>query len=144
MLTENLLVDIRKDNALTIRAIADILGVSKSTYSRWETGEKIIPTEHLVMYCNYFKVSMDFVFGLDRKNNYKLLVHSANIVANNLKEFRKKFKLTQVDVATFLNSNQSAISSYEKAKVVPQTLYIYSLARNFNISMDSFFIKYEN
>ena len=34
--------------------LAEILGVSKSTYGRWETDEAIIPLFHLNNLCNYF------------------------------------------------------------------------------------------
>ena len=61
---------LRKKKELSQREMATILNVSKSTYARWETGEKIIPLKHLLNYCNYFNVTIDYVLGLSKENDF--------------------------------------------------------------------------
>ena len=51
---------LRNKKDLTQREMAKILNISKSTYARWETQEEIIPLRHLVNFCNYFKVTIDY------------------------------------------------------------------------------------
>ncbi len=50
--------------------MAKILNVSKSTYARLETQEEIIPLIHLIDFCNYFHVTMNFVLGLSSRNEF--------------------------------------------------------------------------
>ena len=118
------LAKIRYKKDLSQREVAKILRVSKSTYARWETGEQVIPLPHLNDFCHFFKVSFDYVIGLDENSHY------------NLKFIRKKNKLTQKDLALILNTSQSTISSYEQGKTLVLTAFLYSVCREFSISAD--------
>ena len=64
---------IREKKELSQREVAKILHVSKSTYARWETGEQVIPLNHLNDFCKYFKVTMDYVLNLSNQNNFRIL-----------------------------------------------------------------------
>lgn len=131
---------LRKKKDLTQRQLAKILNVSKSTYARWETNEEIIPLWHLIKFCNYFKVSMDFVLGLNNKNYYIKYNYTKpldkKMIGNNIKSIRKKNKLTQADLAKLLNTSQSTISAYESGKTLVLTIFVYSLSKQFNIPID--------
>lgn len=56
--------DIREDNDKTQQDIANIINVGLTTYRRWETGERTIPTNYLVILALYYKVSTDYLLGL--------------------------------------------------------------------------------
>ena len=58
------------------------------------------------------------------------------IIGKNIKLIRKKFQLTQKELAKVINTSQSTISSYEKGKTLVLTVFIYNLALNFNLSVD--------
>ena len=109
------LIEIREDNNLSQRDLVSILNVSKSTYARWETQEQIIPLNRLVDFCNYFKVSMDYALNLSNENKYKKPIDSLDrkLIGNNIKLIRKKFSLTQQNLADLLNTSHSTISAYE-------------------------------
>ena len=62
--------DLRDEHELNQIKTAALMGVSKSTYARWETDEAIIPLRHLNDLCNYFNVSMDYITGFSKKRNY--------------------------------------------------------------------------
>ncbi len=130
----------RNDNDLSQRELAKILNVSKSTYARWETQEEIIPLKHLAKYCNYFHLSMDYILGLSKENNFKnydyTKVIDKVIIGKNIKNLRKKYNLTQRDFASFLNTSQSTVSAYESGKTLVLTAFLYSLAKEFNSSVD--------
>ena len=119
------LIDIREENELTQRKIAELLCVSKSTYARWETLEKIIPLKHLNNVCNKFNTSMDFILKID-----KLLA------GKRLKKIRLDNKLTQNNLANMLNTTHSTISGYENGKTFILTSFAYELCKKYNISMD--------
>lgn len=81
------LIFMRDNLDLSQRQIADKIGVSKSTYARWETGEKIIPLIHLINLCNLTNISLDYAIGLsDKKDkiNNKIILNK-DLIGNNLK-----------------------------------------------------------
>ena len=131
---------IREKKELSQREVAKILHVSKSTYARWETGEQVIPLIHLNNFCKYFKVTMDYVLNLSNQNNFNNNIYNQeinkNIIGKNIKLVRKKYQLTQKELAKAINTSQSTISSYEKGKTLVLTVFIYNLALNFNLSVD--------
>ncbi len=134
------LVLLRKKKELSQREMANILNVSKSTYARWETGEEIIPLKHFTKFCNYFNVSMNYVLGLSKKNdfdkyNYNIKISKEHI-GNNIKLLRKKNNLSQIDLAKIFNTSQSTISAYENGKTLILTIFAYQIAKKFNISID--------
>lgn len=131
---------IREKKELSQREVAKILHVSKSTYARWETGEQVIPLIRLNDFCKYFKVTMDYVLNLSNQNNFNNNIYNQeinkNIIGKNIKLVRKKYQLTQKELAKAINTSQSTISSYEKGKTLVLTVFIYNLALNFNLSVD--------
>ena len=132
------LIEIREDNNLSQRDLASILNVSKSTYARWETQEQIIPLNRLVDFCNYFKVSMDYALNLSNENKYKKPISSLDrkLIGNNIKLIRKKFSLTQQNLADLLNTSHSTISAYEAGKTLILTIFTYQICLKYNISLD--------
>ena len=132
------LIDIREENELTQRKVAEILNISKSTYSRWETQEKIIPLKHLNNMCNKFNTSMDFIL---RINNSIIKYQNINeidksLVGKRLKKVRIDNNLTQDMLANILNTTHSTISGYENGKTLILTSFAYQICKNYNISMD--------
>ena len=59
--------DLREDNDKTQQEIADILGTSQTMYARYERGANELPIRHLITLCRYYKVSADYILGLDKK-----------------------------------------------------------------------------
>jgi len=62
----------------------------------------------------------------------------------NLKEIRKKHKLTQTEVANFLNTSQQTYSDYEKEKTQPSIEMLIKLSQLFNTSIDNLIKENEN
>lgn len=59
--------DLREDKDLTQMQIANILGMSQTGYSKYETGENDLPTQILIKLSDYYDVSIDYL--LDRTDN---------------------------------------------------------------------------
>lgn len=53
------LAELRKSKHLTQQQLAEILGVTNKTISRWETGTYMPPVEMLVCLSDYFHVSIN-------------------------------------------------------------------------------------
>jgi transcriptional regulator with XRE-family HTH domain len=57
------LKELRIQNDLKLQDIADYLGVSKPTVSRFETGEREPSFENLIKLADFYKVSTDYLLG---------------------------------------------------------------------------------
>lgn len=132
------LKNLRENNDLTQRQIALKLNVSKSTYNRWETGETFIPLKHLNNLCNFYNLSMDYIVNLSNNKNYDNVKNEINkkIIGKRIFYLRKKFNLSQNDLAKLLNTSHSTISAYENGKTLILTVFAYSIATKFNVSLD--------
>ena len=132
------LKELRTSELLTQKDIANTLSISRSTYKDYELQIKIIPINHLNNICNYFHISIDYLFGLssikqyqNQKDNF-----SYDIFSNRLKELRKEKKLTQENLANLLNTTHSVVSDYENKKKIIATPFLYTICKKYNISAD--------
>lgn len=130
--------DLRDEHDLNQVKTAKLMGVSKSTYARWETDEAIIPLIHLNDLCNYFNVSMDYITGFSNKKNYDIVNKKLNkaLIGKRLKEFRKSHNLTQEKLAKEINTSHSTISGYEHGKNMILTAFAYNIAKRYKVSLD--------
>ncbi len=56
--------DLREDADLTQQQVADVLHVSQTTYSRYESGALDIPSQALVQLAKFYKTSVDYLLDL--------------------------------------------------------------------------------
>lgn len=131
------LKEIREERNLTQREVADALEVERSTYAGWETGKDTIPLRRLNKLSDYYKISVDYMTGLSNvTSSYRVIDLDAKVIGQNLKEFRKERNLVQKDIFLFLNTTSSTYSAYETGKVLIKTDFLYSICKNYNVSMD--------
>ena len=118
--------------------IANELKVDRSTYAGWETGKDTIPLRKLYELSNYYKISIDYITGLSKKNNYIYSGDSIDLnrVAKNLKKLRIDNNLKQRDIFNMLNIASSSYSVYETGQTLIQTSFIYQIAKKYNSSID--------
>ncbi len=63
--------DLREDADLTQTQVANILGMSQTGYSKYETGENDIPSSVLIRLSRFYKTSVDYLLGeTDEKRPY--------------------------------------------------------------------------
>ena len=55
--------DLREDRDLTQKQVAQMLGMSQTGYSKYETGENDIPTQVLIKLADFYKTSIDYLLG---------------------------------------------------------------------------------
>lgn len=120
----------RENLELKQKEIADILGVTFSTVSGWETGKDTIPLKQLIKFANKFNLSLDYLFGLRQNNEIlKPLEIDLKIIGKNLRNIRIKHKKTQSQIAKILNTSQSAYAHYENGIYLIPTSFLYSLSK---------------
>ncbi|MDD3232181.1 MAG: helix-turn-helix domain-containing protein [Clostridia bacterium] len=59
------------------------------------------------------------------------------VVANNIIKYRKRAKLTQVELAEKLNYSDKAISKWERGDSLPDIAVLNDIAKLFNVTLDS-------
>ncbi len=57
--------DLREDHDKTQYDIANVLGTSQTMYARYERGANELPIRHLLTLCRYYRVSADYILGLN-------------------------------------------------------------------------------
>ena len=130
--------EIRENAGLKQKDIAEVMGVSKGSYSMWECGTDTIPLKRLNQFCNYFNVSIDYVVGFNNKKKYANQKPDIKIkiTGENLKKIRLKKGLTQVQISSELKINQPTWNRYENAKNLILTTTLYELAKKYHYSID--------
>ena len=59
--------DLREDHDLTQKQVAQILGMSQTGYSKYESGENDIPTAVLIKLADLYKTTTDYLLGRSDK-----------------------------------------------------------------------------
>lgn len=131
---------IRQRKDYTQNKLANILNVKRSAYSLWEIGVNIIPLEKLLLFSNFFNISMDYLCDMtdDKKILFPHKTLDKKEVGHKIKITRKELKMTQSDLALKFNTTHSAISSYESGKVLIPTLFLTEFSKISGKSMDWF------
>ena len=130
--------ELRTENLYSQSFIAEKLNIKRSTYKEYELQNSIIPITHLNEFCNFFDISIDYILGLTNKKNYSNSPKEINKILSGqrIREFRKENKLTQKELAKFLNTDISLPSKYEKGIYPIATAYLYTICKKYNISAD--------
>ena len=146
MMYFNRLIELREQAGFTQLEMAKKLGIDNSVYAKYEKEYEIMPVKYLNVLCNFFNVSFDYLFEFTNTFNYKneSTEIEAAIVGQRLKEFRKENKITQVKLATILNTVQPVIANYEKGKFLIATPFLYTICKKYNIPADYLLGKIDN
>ena len=135
---ENNLKFCREELKLTQTELGKILNVHRKTISNWENSIDPISLEKLVIFCNLYNYSLDYVVGLERKNT----TYSNEIILNKkeiglrLKKLRKSLNLSQLEYANKCGLAQRTYSNYETGLNLITTTNLYAICKTYNISMD--------
>ena len=62
----NRLKELRIKNKLTQKEIADVIGLTQSSYSRYERGELELGEQLIKLFSNFFRVSADYLINNER------------------------------------------------------------------------------
>ena len=63
--------DLREDQDLPQKAIADLLDTTTQQYCRYEKGDREIPFHHVITLAKFYGVSIDYIAGLTNEKKRK-------------------------------------------------------------------------
>lgn len=133
------LKEVRLENNLTQKQVADILNIERSTYASFEIGRDTIPIEKLNIFINHFDLSYDYMLDLDEKKKKGIVVRTnfdKLLIGSRLKNTRIQNKLTQEVVGNILNTDHSVWSRYEHGITLINVPFLYAYACKIKISAD--------
>ena len=132
------LKELREYNNMSQYDIAKLLNIKRSSYNQFEQQYDIIPIKRLNEVSNIFDCSIDYILGLTNKKKYINSNKEINeeLSQERLKTFRKERKITQVKLASILNTSQSAIVGFERGRNIIATPFLYELCKKYHISAD--------
>ena len=61
--------DLREDNDMTQKQVAEVINITVQQYSLYERGEREIPFHHAITLAKFYKVSLDYIAGLTNKKS---------------------------------------------------------------------------
>lgn len=129
--------ELREENNLKLYDIANLINIAPDAYGLYEREYTTIPLKHLNTICNYFNVSIDYIFDFTSTKQYnKSNALNLELSCKRLKEFRKENNLTQEKLSKFLNINRSLLSKYESNQNLISTSFLYEICKKYNISAD--------
>ncbi len=142
----NNLKNAREELELTQEQLGQILGVSRKTISGWETANDPMPFDKLVLFCNIYHYSLDFITNLSNKNKKTMIPINLNkkSIGKKLKELRKSLKLSQSEFAKKCGISQTTYSHYETGNHLITTSTAYAICKTYHCSMDKLVIEIEN
>ena len=136
--------DLREEKDLKQIDIANYLKVSKSAYSQWEHNKIPIPTRRIIELADFYQVNIDFILNLSKKR--KVIKDKTKIdlikIGNNIKDIRLNLNLTQNELASKLNIDQTTLSKYELGKSLIQIDTLIGLSKLNNYSIDYILNRY--
>ena len=146
MLYGNNLKELREEKGLNQVEIGKVLDIKGGVYSLYETEYTIIPSKHLMVLCDLFSVSLDYLFEFTDFRKYQSVNKNPDIKISGqrLKEIRKENKLTQEKLAKELNTTQSVIADYERGRYLIATPFLYQVCKTYHISADYLLDRIDN
>ena len=138
MLYNKKLEILRNRIGLTQNEAGKLINLDSGTYSHYEKEDLIIPLKHLLTLCNYFDVSLDYIFSFNNIKQYNNINKDIdlNIVGKRLKDFRLELKKSQAGFSMLFNTSRSSLSGYEIGDFLISTSLLYDICKKYNISAD--------
>ncbi len=129
---------LRERNGISQRTLAEIINVSRPAYTQYENEYNTIPCIHLITLCDYFNVSLDYIFNFNSKIQYNNLKDNVDKLKAGirLKGWRKENKITQEKLAEFLQTSRSVIADYERGRFLISTSFLYMICKKYKVSAD--------
>ena len=58
------LKELREENSISQKTIAEHLNIKQNTYCQYENGQRQLPLEYLIALAKFYKTTTDYILGL--------------------------------------------------------------------------------
>lgn len=130
--------NIREDKDIKQYKFAELIDVKPKNYNLYENGNRSMPLDILNKVMTELNLSLDYILGLTDITKYPHMKDiNPEILANNLRKYRKNLGYTQDEMAKILNCNQQTLSEYERGNLKIPIEIVKKFAQTTNISADT-------
>lgn len=137
---------LRTKKGLSQQAVADALGLSRSTLGNYEQGTRTPDLDTMSSFADFYGVTIDYLHGrssnpsLNHEDEIRLSKNADDSrtmkLTNRIRELRRLNKLSQEDIAIKLGISTSAYGFYEQGKTAPSAKTLEFLADLYNVTVD--------
>lgn len=120
---------LREIKQVSQQEIANYLGVTRQSYSNYETGNRQPDFKALSKLSEYFGVSTDYLLGLTDGSEDEMAISLTDIM--------KFFGWSCADMASYLKRSPSTVEYWESASKTPDAESLKKIADKLNVSVDS-------
>jgi len=119
---------------IKVSDIVSTIGYNRISYYYFESGKQTFPIATLPTICNLLKINIDDALYLKSKPSEFVSNSEINTltISNNLRNIRKKNKLTQIELANKLHVDKKTVHNYESIKM-PNLIFIKKFCDLFEI-----------
>lgn len=130
--------ELREENNLSKKKVAEILDISPSVYGRWETSKITMPTKRMYKLSNFYRVNLDYLLSLidDRFEMSSNEEIDMDLVSKRAKEVRDDTGETLRSFAKKLNTSNSTWWAYENGKTLILADFLIEICKKYNYSAD--------
>ncbi len=130
--------DLREDHDLTQRVVAQLLGDTRSTYTKWEFDNEILPSVTLDKLAQILHTNLEYMLGISIDKRAIQYPDDIDIgfIGQQLRKQRLKLNKTQSDFAKTLKIHQSTYSYYEDGRTRIPTEKLILLSITYRISLN--------
>ena len=111
--------DLREDKDLNQIELADLIGCSQATYSRYESGALGVPSDVLIKLAKFYNVSVDYILEI-ASLEYKKRSSTSFVIS-----------MTKAELANFLNIEKQELSdilsNLIKSNIIANKNRLYTL-----------------
>ncbi|MCH5180702.1 MAG: helix-turn-helix domain-containing protein [Erysipelotrichales bacterium] len=143
MSSSNVLAQRRKELGISQSKIADVLGYSVQTISKWETGKSFPDLPIWGELAKVLQIDLDALINDKIKTNYNNVcfdnIFSAEKFSSNLRKQRKIRDETQKQLADKLGISYQTLLAWEKCMTFPNVEQFKIISKVLNISYDDLY-----
>lgn len=114
---------LREEKEYTQQFVADKVGISRSTYANWETGNIILPLDVADKLSLLYEVPLSYILGIGtiRLVDKKIKPINYDVLRSNLNELKDKNNHSFEVIANYINVDRSTCSRYfnGQIKIIP-------------------------
>ncbi|WP_242328335.1 helix-turn-helix domain-containing protein [Enterococcus avium] len=145
---------LRSEKGMTLEELANLIGTTKTTLSRYENGERSPKLQLVGALANYFNVEMAWLSGMENTTNVSAKKHQtsdSNIIEENsilqidkkiaelIKDTREKKQLSLKNVSEKMNISESEILAYEEGSSTFTVPLVFQFAQALDVTFDDLF-----
>lgn len=132
------LAQIRENHFHTQQQTAELLGIDRSTYSKYETNKANISLDKLCIFAVVYNTRLDYILGLskDKVPLSQMKEFDISVFARNLKELRIKNNYTQNTLGKTLSCSESTINKHEHAVHLMSYEMLVELSKLYKVPSD--------